>query len=123
MAAPQLFCNKLSGVEPKENHGILLYELLTEKNSDAKRTGLAIARVKPGAKMAAHYHFVTEEQFYFLEGNGKMKLDDNEIAVEKGTAVNIAPRRVHSLENTGRSDLVFVVISSPHYDPKDEKSA
>ncbi len=112
----------LKDVDPKENHGIVLYELLTEKNSDAKRTGLALARVKPGVSMTQHRHFVTEEQYYFTSGEGIMSLGGKDFPVSNGSAVNIPPGTKHVLKNTGDTDLEFIVISSPHYDPKDEEA-
>ena len=65
-----------------------------------------------------HYHKITTEYYYILEGNGTLYLDHQPIEVEPGTLVVIEPGVRHRLVSvTGVKTLVMGV---PALDPADE---
>lgn len=67
---------------------------------------------------ARHYHTRCTEIYFILEGQGRLELNGDEVAVEPGTLVVIEPYTTHRL----RSDagVKTMVIGVPALDPEDE---
>ncbi|MBM3775201.1 MAG: cupin domain-containing protein [Acidobacteria bacterium] len=64
----------------------------------------------PGASVGRHLHEGVEEFFYVMAGEGSAKIDDETAAIRKGDAVPVLLRNQHSFENTGTSELEFLVV-------------
>lgn len=65
-----------------------------------------------------HYHRVTTEVYYILDGTGKMELNGDWVELEPGTTIWIEPGTRHRLvSETGVKTIVFGV---PAFDPADE---
>ena len=65
-----------------------------------------------------HYHKECTEVYYILEGQGKMELNDDTVAVEPGMVLYIEPYTKHRLwSEEGVRTIVFGV---PALDPNDE---
>ena len=73
--------------------GSEIRELLADRNSCINKQSLAEARLPVGATTTRHYHPVTEEIYYILEGNASMCIDDETRQVGPGDAIAIPPRR------------------------------
>ncbi len=84
----------------------------------AGRYSLAHAIVRPGAQSVRH-RLQTDEVYYILSGHGRMHIDDESAAVEPGDAIEIPPRSLQWIENTGESDLVFLCIVDPAWRAED----
>lgn len=70
--------------------GSEIRELLAHRNSCIQKQSLAEARVAPGASTTPHYHPLTEEIYYILEGTGQMQLGNELQTVGPGDAIAIA---------------------------------
>jgi mannose-6-phosphate isomerase-like protein (cupin superfamily) len=81
---------------------------------------LAHAVVKRGGKTRPH-RLKSSEVYYILEGRGVMHVGDEASEVAAGQAVYIPPFHVQFIENTGRSDLVFLCLVDPAWEPDDEE--
>src|SRR5688500_3360832 len=81
--------------------GSEIRELLAHRNSCIAKQSLAEARVAPGQRTSPHFHRVTEEIYYILEGQGEMRIGDEIRTVEPGDAIAIPPGQVHTILNTG----------------------
>ncbi|MHA1681921.1 MAG: cupin domain-containing protein [Promethearchaeota archaeon] len=75
--------------------------------------------LKPGQKMGSHGHLETEETFYFIQGTGKMVVNDHEHDAVAGDAFLVEAREKHDIYNTGSDDLKLVFIKVP-YKPDDK---
>lgn len=84
---------------------------------------LAEACVPVGGETKRHRHNITEELYYFMHGEGRMRLDNEEFAVRAGDTVCIAPGQWHSLYNTGTSELRLLCCCSPAYSHTDTELA
>lgn len=86
--------------------GSEIRELLAHRNSCIRQQSLAEARLPPGTSTTPHYHAVTEEIYYILEGCGWMTIGDESQAVGPGDAVAIPRARStpFSTRETGSSD-------------------
>ncbi len=98
-----------------------LRELLNAKTDKrAFRYSLAHAIVKPGVKTKPHA-LKTSEVYYILEGQGRMFVDQETAEVSPGIVIDIPPAAVQYIENTGKTDLVFLCIVDPAWCSEDEK--
>ena len=99
--------------------GSEIRELLAHRNSCIRQQSLAEARVQPGAKTTPHYHPLTEEIYYILEGTGRMSIDEEVREVGPGDAIAIPPGAVHTIVNTGGETLKFLCCCAPGYEDSD----
>ena len=94
-------------------------EILAPANSGIKNQSLAEARVAPGRSTDEHFHPLTEEIYYILEGRGRIRIGDEEQEVGIGDGIAILPGHRHKMWNTGDSPLVFLCCCSPAYSHND----
>jgi mannose-6-phosphate isomerase-like protein (cupin superfamily) len=99
--------------------GSEIRELLAHRNSAIVNQSLAEARLPPGASTTPHYHRVTEEIYYLLEGEGRMRIDGETRNVTPGDAIAIPPGAVHQITNTGGGVLKFLCCCAPGYEHDD----
>ena len=99
--------------------GSEIRELVAHRNSCIRQQSLAEARVQPGAKTTPHYHPLTEEIYYILEGTGRMSIDEEVREVGPGDAIAIPPGAVHTIVNTGGETLKFLCCCAPGYEDSD----
>jgi mannose-6-phosphate isomerase-like protein (cupin superfamily) len=85
----------------------------------ARCQSLAEASLDPGRETAEHYHPEAEEIYYFVAGEGRMRLDADEAPVQAGDCVVIAPGAPHKLWNTGPERLILLCCCSPAYSNDD----
>ena len=80
-----------------------------------KRDDMSIIqeRVPPGGAEVMHYHERARQFFYILGGEGRMSFEDQEIILQKGQGLEIAPMTRHQFKNTSQEDVYFLVISVP----------
>lgn len=99
--------------------GSTIRELLAHRNSSIRHQSLAEALVPAGVRTQPHYHPQTEEIYYILSGTGVMYLANESRAVGPGDAIPIPPEQIHSIENPGTVDLVFLCCCAPGYEHSD----
>jgi mannose-6-phosphate isomerase-like protein (cupin superfamily) len=85
------------------------------RDLDAKDTGVALMRVKPGQRQGfAHRHENAEEVYVILSGRGRIKLDDEIHEVGPMDAIRIAPGVARALE-AGDDGLEYLAVG-PHHE-------
>jgi len=80
---------------------------------------------KPGITKGNHYHHVKIEKILIVSGKGVLHFQqigggpvlDYPVSAERPTVVEIPPGYIHSVENTGTSDMAMVIWSSQVFDP------
>ena len=80
-----------------------------------KRDDISIIqeRVPAGGTEVMHYHNVSRQFFYILDGEGVMIFDDRQIVLNKGQGIEINPQEKHQFKNQSNADVHFLVISVP----------
>jgi mannose-6-phosphate isomerase-like protein (cupin superfamily) len=99
--------------------GSEIRELLAHRNSSICNQSLAEARLPPGATTTPHYHPKTEEIYYILVGQARMRIAEETADVGPGDAIAIPPGQTHQITNTGRETLVFLCCCAPGYEHED----
>lgn len=64
-----------------------------------------------GGKHLAHSHVATEQAYYVLEGEGRVRIEEEEFEVGPGTVVYLPPGAEHEMVNTGTGRLVNLLIA------------
>jgi mannose-6-phosphate isomerase-like protein (cupin superfamily) len=99
--------------------GSAIRELAGPAWTAARAQSLAEATVAPGAATAEHYHPRSEELYYFVAGEGRMRLGEAESEVVAGDCVVISPGTAHKLFNDGSEPLVLLCCCAPAYSDDD----
>ena len=99
--------------------GSEIRELLAHRNSCISKQSLAEARVPPGASTMPHYHPLTEEIYYILEGTGRMTIGEETRDVGPGDAIAIPPGAIHTITTTSSTPLKFLCCCAPGYEHSD----
>ncbi|MDX6386659.1 MAG: hypothetical protein QOD85_461 [Gaiellaceae bacterium] len=103
----------LAAVEPfTTKDGSLIREL-----QHTKAQSLAEAKLEPGQVTERHYHRVSEEIYFLLDGTGVLELDGQLRDVQPGDAVLIPPGSWHQIR--ALEPLRFLCCSSPAYSHSD----
>ena len=80
-----------------------------------ERDDLAVAeeRMPPDTTETPHVHRRARQFFFILDGRAVMHLDDQDVELDAGGGIEIAPGVRHAIANTSAQAVRFVVISSP----------
>lgn len=103
----------------KTKDGSEIRELLAHRNSCITQQSLAEARVPPGASTTPHYHPRTEEIYYILSGQGRIRIEGEVQDVGPGDAIAIPPGSIHTITNSGTEVLKFLCCCAPGYEHED----
>lgn len=87
-------------------------------SSDDQDVSIARARVEAGKTTDWHYLTGIAERYVILEGSGRVEVGDMEPQiVSVGDVVLIPPQVRQRISNIGDSDLIFLAICSPRFEP------
>jgi quercetin dioxygenase-like cupin family protein len=98
---------------PNHFNGALSKPLVMPETAGAQHLDYRISAYQPMAYVEKHSHKVQEQVYHVLEGEGLMEIEDAEHVVRKHDVIFLPPGVPHSIANTGLTDLVFLVITSP----------
>jgi mannose-6-phosphate isomerase-like protein (cupin superfamily) len=70
-------------------------------------------RIPARAAEVMHYHNISRQFFYILEGEGVMLFEDTVVTLKKGQGIEIEPQVKHQFKNQSNADVRFLVISVP----------
>jgi mannose-6-phosphate isomerase-like protein (cupin superfamily) len=84
--------------------------------------GFKVKRIEvlPGKRLSYQKHAQRAEHWVVVNGTAKVTLDDREIIMETGQAVDIAVGSAHRVENPGRELLVFIEVQRGNYLGEDD---
>ncbi|MEW6402465.1 MAG: cupin domain-containing protein [Chloroflexota bacterium] len=70
-------------------------------------------RVPAGESEMKHFHNLSRQFFYVLEGTATMHIGDDIISLHPGEGLEVPPQIPHQFRNDSDSDVSFLVISVP----------
>ncbi len=97
--------------------GSTIRSLLDLSNAPVVNQSLAEATVPAGGATQRHYHRLSEEFYFILEGSGRMEIDGDVREVWPGDAVLIPPGAWHQI--TAEEALRFLCCCAPPYSHSD----
>jgi|ERR671924_291858 mannose-6-phosphate isomerase-like protein (cupin superfamily) len=86
---------------------------------EATAFGLSYQRLAPNARFPyGHHHKTQEEVYVVVEGSGRMKLDEEVVAIEPWDAIRVGKDIVRSFE-AGSDGLAFLAFGAPKSETQD----
>lgn len=84
--------------------------------------GFKVKRIEvlPGKRLSYQKHSQRAEHWVVVSGTAKVTLDDRDIIVDAGQAIDIAVGSAHRVENPGEELLVFVEVQRGGYLGEDD---
>jgi mannose-6-phosphate isomerase len=76
--------------------------------------------VKPGKRLSYQKHASRAEHWFVVTGTALMTLDDRQIHLGPGEAIDIAIGAAHRMENPGTEPLVFIEVQRGDYLGEDD---
>ncbi|WP_426251948.1 cupin domain-containing protein [Paenibacillus pabuli] len=70
-------------------------------------------KMPAGTTESRHYHSISRQFFFILGGEACMELDGEEHILAPHEGIEIAPGMPHQMQNRGRAEVEFLVISQP----------
>jgi mannose-6-phosphate isomerase-like protein (cupin superfamily) len=101
---------------PDHFGGALSKPLVNPENAGARHVDYRISMYQPMAYVKLHKHKVQEQIYHVLEGEGLMHIDGERRVVRRHDVIHLPPGVEHSIENSGLTDLVFLVVTCPPSD-------
>jgi len=96
------------------HHGGALSKFLVHPDTAGSRLiDHRISCYQPKAYVAPHRHKVQEQVYHVLEGEGLMEIDGKRQVVRRHDVIYIPPGVEHAIYNSGLSDLIFIVVTTP----------
>jgi mannose-6-phosphate isomerase-like protein (cupin superfamily) len=86
------------------------FSLFEDNKYDTKLRFIHYTVLPPTASIGYHKHGDDEEVYIILEGNGLMKVDNEEKIVSSGDAIINKPYSSHGLTNNSNHDLKIIVF-------------
>ena len=99
--------------------GEVIYELIGKGSGRQPNHSLAQIVIPSGKSSEPHYHKVSQETYFILEGEGQMDVDGEKFTLKPGQACHIEPEEIHQIKNQGEDDLVFLAVCVPSWVPED----
>ena len=97
--------------------GSTIRSLLDQSNAPVRNQSLAEASVSPGRVTERHYHKLSEEFYYILEGRGTMEINGTVRDVVPGDAILIPAGSWHQIRAS--EPLRFLCCCAPPYSHDD----
>lgn len=100
--------------------GSTIRSLLDHTNAPVEKQSLAEASLPPGGATQRHYHRISEEFYYILEGRGTMEINGEAHGVGPGDAILIPAGAWHQIRSEEDGDsLRFLCCCAPPYSHND----
>ena len=97
--------NDVGGDIIKDNETYILKDNRTLKNLVVSSTNL-----KPNQSTRGHNHIGQEEVYFFVQGQGRMEIDDELFEVSSGDIILIPDGAFHRVHNYTNDPLYFVCV-------------
>ncbi len=84
--------------------------------------GFKVKRIEvlPGKRLSYQKHAQRAEHWFVVEGTARVTLDDSDVTVEAGQAIDIAVGSAHRVANEGEETLVFIEVQRGGYLGEDD---
>jgi len=97
--------------------GSQIRSILDSTNAPVENQSLAEASIQPGGATQRHYHKLSEEFYFILEGRGRMEINGDTREVGPGDAILIPGGAWHTI--AAHEPLRFLCCCAPPYSHED----
>lgn len=99
--------------------GSTIRSILDRTNAPVQLQSLAEATLPPLGLTQRHYHQISEEIYFVLEGSGQIEIDGATRPVGPGDAILIPPGSWHQITASETTSLRFLCCCAPPYEHSD----
>jgi quercetin dioxygenase-like cupin family protein len=92
---------------------------LAKKAAFGKNARIDLTQLAPGTHFGVHYHSVSDEIDYVIQGQANMTIDGEVRPIKSGDLIYIPPSTVHGFDALGNENLQVLVVYTPPLDEKD----
>lgn len=84
--------------------------------------GFKVKRIEvlPGKRLSYQKHAHRAEHWFVVQGTATVTLNDNEIMIQTGEAIDIPVTAAHRVENSAAENLIFIEIQRGDYLGEDD---
>ena len=76
--------------------------------------------VFPGERLSLQRHRCRNEHWYLIRGEAVVTIEDREIVLRPGDAVDISRGAAHRIRNTGKNEAAFIEVQTGEYFGEDD---
>lgn len=98
---------------PDHVGGALSKPLVLPETAGSQHIDYRISLYQPMAHVKTHHHVLQEQIYHVLEGEGLMEIEGASHVVRKHDVIFLPPGVRHAISNSGLTDLIFLVVTSP----------
>jgi uncharacterized cupin superfamily protein len=80
---------------------------------ESETLGARFWRLRPGQASTKHRHFEMHELYVLIEGEGRVRVDDELITMRPHSALLVGPEHVRQLFNDTDADVLWLVVGAP----------
>ena len=99
--------------------GSTIRSLLDLTNAPVESQSLAEATIPAGSATERHYHIMSEEFYYLLDGSGSIEIDGEIRKVRRGDAILIPRHAWHQIRADQNVNLILLCCCAPPYSHDD----
>ncbi len=92
---------------------------LTKQTVLGKNASINLTQLAPGAHFKAHYHSISDEIDFVIQGQANMTIDGEVRPIKPGDLIYLPPGTVHGFDALGTENLLVLVVFAPPLDEKD----
>ena len=96
---------------PSNQMGVLNTDLA--KQLEAGSLGARLWRLAPGQASTWHRHRQEEELYLVLEGEGRVRVDEDRLTLAAGDALLVEPGSMRQVFNDTDADALWLVVGAP----------
>jgi quercetin dioxygenase-like cupin family protein len=96
---------------PSNQMGVMNTDLA--KQLEATKLTARLWRLAPGQASTWHRHREEEELYVVLEGEGRMRVDEERLTLAAGASVLVEPESLRQVFNDTDADALWLVVGTP----------
>lgn len=102
-----------------EENADLKLGFLTKQTLLGKNASINLTQMEPGAKFRSHYHNISDEIDFVIQGEANMMIDGETRPIKSGDLIYLPPGTIHGFDAIGDENLLVLVVFAPPLDEKD----
>jgi uncharacterized cupin superfamily protein len=83
------------------------------KQLEAETVAVRFWRLHPGQASTKHRHFTEHELYVLIEGEGRVRVDDEVLTLRPHSALLVEPEHARQLFNDTDTDALWLVVGAP----------
>jgi len=101
---------QLNNIEWRDRFGYQKAVLFNEEELNSPGSKVQVIKIEPGGVIKPHFHKIRTEVFLVLQGQGVIKMGDEDNECSVNDLLLCEQNTVHAFRNTGNEDFILAVF-------------